>query len=64
MLVLTRKIGERIVINEQIVLQVVAINGNRVRLGIQAPSGCRILREELLPTDTEPSALEEVPAHS
>jgi carbon storage regulator len=48
MLVLTRKINERIVINGDIVLEVLEVVGNRVRLGIQAPSGVPILREELL----------------
>jgi carbon storage regulator len=48
MLVLTRKIGERIVIDNRIVLEVVQVKGNRVRLGIQAPEDAIILREELL----------------
>jgi carbon storage regulator len=48
MLVLTRKIGERIVIDNRIVIEVVQVKGNRVRLGIQAPADAVILREELL----------------
>jgi carbon storage regulator len=48
MLVLSRRIGERIVIDDQIVLEVLEIKGNRIRLGIQAPPGSSILREELL----------------
>jgi carbon storage regulator len=48
MLVLTRKIGERIVIDNQIVLEVLQVKGNRVRLGIEAPAGAVILRQELL----------------
>ena len=48
MLVLSRKIGERIVINDQITVEVLQIVGNRVRLGVTAPVGCPILREELL----------------
>jgi carbon storage regulator len=48
MLVLTRKIGERIVIDNQIVIEVLQVKGNRVRLGIQAPDGAVILRQELL----------------
>ncbi len=46
MLVLSRKPGEKIVIGEGIELMVVAVNGNRVRLGIAAPSNCRIIRAE------------------
>jgi carbon storage regulator len=48
MLVLTRKVNERIVIDGDVVIQVLEVLGNRVRLGITAPSGVTILREELL----------------
>jgi carbon storage regulator len=48
MLVLTRKVGERIVIDGSIVVEVLEIQGNRVRIGIQAPSGVTILRQELI----------------
>jgi len=48
MLVLSRKIGERIVISDEIVIEVLQIKGNQVRLGVSAPSGVRILREELV----------------
>jgi carbon storage regulator len=48
MLVLTRKAGERIVIADNIVVEVLEVQGNRVRIGIQAPQGVTILREELL----------------
>jgi carbon storage regulator len=53
MLVLTRRIGERIVIDNQVVLEVLEVKGNRFRLGIQAPSGVSILREELVPRPLE-----------
>ena len=48
MLVLTRKAGERIVIDDSIVVEVLEVQGNRIRLGIQAPQGVTILRQELL----------------
>ena len=48
MLVLTRKAGERIVIADNVVVEVLEVQGNRVRIGIQAPQGVTILREELL----------------
>lgn len=49
MLVLTRKKGQRIVIPELGVTIVVAGNlGDKVRIGIVAPRGATILREELL----------------
>lgn len=46
MLVLSRKLGEKIVIGDGIELMVVAVNGNRVKLGIAAPQSCRIVRSE------------------
>jgi carbon storage regulator len=48
MLVLTRKVGERIVIDNRIVVEVLQVKGNRIRLGIEAPAGATILRQELL----------------
>lgn len=48
MLVLSRKVGEKIVINNNITLTVVAVDGHRVRLGIDAPGDVRVMRSELL----------------
>lgn len=48
MLVLTRRIGEEIVIADNIRVTVVAVNGQRVRLGITAPSSVPVARLELL----------------
>ena len=59
MLVLSRKIGERIVINDQITVEVLQVIGNRIRLGITAPSGVPILREELLGVRTKTDAKKE-----
>jgi len=47
MLVLSRRIGERIIIDGDIILTVAAVQGNRVRIGITAPEAVRIDREEL-----------------
>lgn len=47
MLVLTRKLGESIVIDGNITFTVVEIKGKAVRLGIDAPKAVRIHREEL-----------------
>lgn len=47
MLVLTRRIGEEIVIDGDIRLTVLAVKGRRVRLGIIAPSSTQVRREEL-----------------
>ena len=48
MLVLSRKLGEKIIIGDNIEVMVVGVCGNRVRLGIAAPTECRISRAEKL----------------
>jgi carbon storage regulator len=47
MLVLTRRSEESIRLGEDILITVVEIKGNQVRLGISAPKGMRIYRDEL-----------------
>jgi carbon storage regulator len=47
MLILTRKPGEAVVINDNIEVVVVSIEGGQIRLGINAPSSVRIHRKEL-----------------
>ena len=47
MLVLTRRIGEEIVIGGNIRVTVVAVEGNKVRLGITAPRDVSVDREEV-----------------
>ena len=49
MLVLSRKLGEKIVIGDSIVLTVVKIDRNQIRLGIEAPASVAIYREEISP---------------
>lgn len=49
MLVLSRKIGEKLVIGDNITVVVSKIAGNRVTLGIEAPGDVRIVRGELEP---------------
>ncbi len=59
MLVLSRKIGEKVVIGDGIVLVVKRILGQRVTFGIEAPDSVRILRGELPRFDTPPQAAPE-----
>ena len=47
MLVLTRRVGEEIVIDDQIRIVVAAVKGDRVRLGICAPATMRVDRQEV-----------------
>ena len=48
MLVLSRKIGERIVIGDNIVLVITKISGNRVTVGVEAPVNVKIMRSEIV----------------
>ena len=47
MLVLSRRIGEEIVIDNQIRVKIVAIQGNRVKLGVVAPEDVTVHRDEI-----------------
>jgi carbon storage regulator len=47
MLVLSRKVGERILLGEDVVISVVRIGPNTVKIGIDAPKDMNIVREEL-----------------
>jgi len=48
MLVLSRKLNEKIVIDDQIEITVVGIENGKVQLGIDAPKNIEIMRKELL----------------
>ena len=55
MLVLSRKESEKIMLGDSIVLTIVRVSGDRVRVGIEAPSDILILRKELDPADEQNS---------
>ena len=48
MLVLSRKVGESILIGDNVTVVVTAVEGERVYIGIEAPKDVRIYRKELL----------------
>lgn len=56
MLVLSRKESEKIMLGDDIVLTIVRVSGDRVRLGIQAPSDMLILRQELNVEESAPGS--------
>ena len=57
MLVLGRKVHEKITISDNIRITVLRIRGNRVRLGVEAPEHVKVIREELFgPGDAGPEA--------
>lgn len=47
MLVLTRKVGESIKINDNVKITVIEVKGKNIRLGIEAPKTTKIYREEV-----------------
>jgi carbon storage regulator len=55
MLVLSRKESQRVQVGDSIVLTIVRVNGDRVRLGIEAPAEVQVRRGELLPIRIPPA---------
>ena len=53
MLVLSRKLGETIVIGNGITVKVLAVDGDRVKLGVVAPAEVPVHREEVYPKNGE-----------
>lgn len=71
MLVLRRKVGESIILDGVISVSVLAVEGERVKIGITAPSDVTIVREELLkaapvppPPDLPPSPTQSAQSES
>jgi carbon storage regulator len=61
MLVLSRKTNEAIVINDTVRVTVLAIKGDRVRLGIEAPRGISVDRAEVHARKTQEMVEVEIP---
>lgn len=47
MLILSRRIGEKLIIGENVTVTILAVKGNQVRIGIDAPRDVRVDREEI-----------------
>lgn len=47
MLVLTRRVGESIVIGDDIIVRVVSVDGNQVKIGTDAPKSVSVNRQEI-----------------
>lgn len=47
MLILTRRVGESLVIGDDVVVNVLGVKGNQVRIGVDAPKDVTVHREEI-----------------
>ena len=47
MLILTRRVGETVMIGEEVTVTVLRVKGNQVRLGVNAPKNVSVQREEI-----------------
>jgi carbon storage regulator len=47
MLILTRRIGEKLVIGDDVIVTVLGVKGNQIRIGIDAPLDVQVHREEI-----------------
>lgn len=47
MLILTRKVGESLIIGDDVVVNVLGVKGNQVRIGVDAPKDVTVHREEI-----------------
>ena len=47
MLILTRRVGEKLIIGEEISVTILGVKGNQVRIGVHAPDNVEIHREEI-----------------
>lgn len=47
MLILTRRIGETLMVGDDVTITVLKVNGNQIRIGIEAPNDVAVHREEV-----------------
>jgi carbon storage regulator len=47
MLILTRRVGESLIIGDDVVVNILGVKGNQVRIGVDAPKNVSVHREEI-----------------
>jgi len=47
MLILTRRVGEKLIIGEDVTVTILSLKGNQIRIGIDAPRSVKVHREEV-----------------
>ena len=58
MLILTRRVGESLMIGDDVTVTVLGVKGNQVRIGVNAPTEVAVHREEILNRIEEAAAAE------
>ena len=67
MLILTRRVGESLMIGDDVTITVLGVKGNQVRIGVKAPKEVAVHREEILDRmaeDTSSCDLEDEPSRA
>ena len=62
MLILTRRVGETLVIGDEVTVTVLGVRGNQVRLGVNAPKEVAVNREEIYQRIQMEKGAEKAPA--
>ena len=60
MLILTRKVGETIVIGDDITFTVLGVKGNQVRIGVKAPADVTVHRQEIYQRISEKPTIQKI----